>query len=209
MARLNSENCRICECWQFALYWHLPTSGRQNTVKKGPQPLFVPKAFFPLCIPAFPAFMAHHNISLRIWAGGRRVKKNSFHEFPLSLAKKNRRPAADSILMLPTFPIARLNRYAPDFSGLTQKLTWCQKSNNFPGQPVTFVIDFLKAMSLKNNLSCLEPPRNSYGHIRSHASGSKISFKQTDDHGQTWDLSKISGQKNYTLNFTIFQQFWW
>ena len=34
-------------CWQLAFHWHLPTSGRQNTVKKGPQPLFVPKAFFP------------------------------------------------------------------------------------------------------------------------------------------------------------------
>ena len=35
--------------------------------------------------------------------------------------------AADSILMPPTFPIARLNRYTPNFSGVTQKLTWCQQ----------------------------------------------------------------------------------
>ena len=37
------------------------------------------------------------------------------------------RPAADSILMPPTFPIARLNRYTPNFSGVPQKLTWCQQ----------------------------------------------------------------------------------
>ena len=28
-------------CWQLAFYRHLPTSGRQNTVKTAPQPLFV------------------------------------------------------------------------------------------------------------------------------------------------------------------------
>ena len=29
--------------------------------------------------------------------------------------------------MLPTFHIASLNRYTPNFSGVTQKLTWCQQ----------------------------------------------------------------------------------
>ena len=29
--------------------------------------------------------------------------------------------------MPPTFPIASLNRYTPNFSGVTQKLTWCQQ----------------------------------------------------------------------------------
>ena len=29
--------------------------------------------------------------------------------------------------MPPTFPIARLNHYTPNFSGLYQKLTWCQQ----------------------------------------------------------------------------------
>ena len=93
--------------------------------------------------------------------------------------------------------IFTLLQYTPNTSRVTQKLTWCQKSNNFPGQPVTFVIDFLKAMSLKKNLSCLEPPRNLYGHIRSHASGSKISLKQTDDHGR----HEIC-QKSYTAGFS-------
>ena len=62
-----------------------PTSGRQNTVKKGSQPLFAQKAFVPLCITAFSPFMAHHNISLRFWAGGRRVKKFSFSQICVSL----------------------------------------------------------------------------------------------------------------------------
>ena len=56
----------------------------------------------------------------------RRLKNSVFHEFACRFGEKVRRPAADSILMPPTFPIARLNRYAPNFSGLPQKLTWCQ-----------------------------------------------------------------------------------
>ena len=72
-------------CWQLAFYRHLPTAGRQNTVQNGPQPLFVQKAFFPLCIPAFSPFMAHHNISLRFRDGGRRVKK--FHFSRISIAR--------------------------------------------------------------------------------------------------------------------------
>ena len=37
-------------CWQLAFYRHLPTSGRQNTVKTTPQPLFVNKAFVALYV---------------------------------------------------------------------------------------------------------------------------------------------------------------
>ena len=54
-------------------------------------------------------------------------KISLFHEFSCRFGKKNRRPAADSILMPPTFHIARLNRYTPNFSGVPQKLTWCQQ----------------------------------------------------------------------------------
>ena len=32
-------------CWQLRFYQHLPTLGRQNTVKAAPQPLFVNRAF--------------------------------------------------------------------------------------------------------------------------------------------------------------------
>ena len=54
-------------------------------------------------------------------------KISLFHEFSCRFDNKNRRPAADSILMPPTFHIARLNRYTPNFSGVPQKLTWCQQ----------------------------------------------------------------------------------
>ena len=101
---------------------HLPTMGRQNKVKKGPQPLFAQNAMVPLCITGFLPFMAHHNISLRFRAGARRVNNFSFSRISISTCKKNRRSAADSILM--TFPIASLNCYTPKFSGLPQKLTW-------------------------------------------------------------------------------------
>jgi len=62
------------------------------------------------------------------FSGTERFTKNfPFHEFSCRFDKKNRRPAADSILMPPTFHIARLNRYTPNFSGVPQKLTWCQQ----------------------------------------------------------------------------------
>merc|ERR1712004_813952 len=37
-------------CWQLAFHRHLPTSGRQNTVKTAPQPLIVNSAFFTLYV---------------------------------------------------------------------------------------------------------------------------------------------------------------
>ena len=37
-------------CWQLAFYRHLPTSGRQNTVKTAPQPLIVNNAFVALYV---------------------------------------------------------------------------------------------------------------------------------------------------------------
>ena len=69
----------------------------------------------------------HPDISLLFRAGGRRLKDFLFfREIPLPHAFFSQ-PAADSILMPPTFPIARLNRYTPNFSGVTQKLTCCQQ----------------------------------------------------------------------------------
>ena len=56
-----------------------------------------------------------------VWSDLRKI--SVFNEF----AKKIRWPAADSILMPPTFPIARLNRYTQNFLGVPQKLTWCQQ----------------------------------------------------------------------------------
>ena len=56
-----------------------------------------------------------------VWSDLRKI--SVFNEF----AKKIRWPAADSILMPPTFPIANLNRYTPQFSGEPHKLTWYQQ----------------------------------------------------------------------------------
>ena len=54
--------------------------------------------------------------NFRVWSDLRKISV-FFHEFPLPLAKKICRPAGDSILMPPTFPIASLNRFTPKFSG--------------------------------------------------------------------------------------------
>ena len=105
----------------------------------------------------------HPDISLPFRAGGRRVKNFRFSR--ICMSAREFLPVADSILMPPTFPIASLNRYTPDFSGVPQKLTWCQQfchqvlpkwgdadlcplkgavfrcffySINFPGQTVDF-----------------------------------------------------------------------
>ena len=69
----------------------------------------------------------HPDSSLRFRAGGQRVKKFSFSRICVSARDFFCRPAADSILMPPTFPIASLNRYTPNFSGVPQKLAWCQQ----------------------------------------------------------------------------------
>ena len=37
-------------CWQLAFYRHIPTSGRQNTVKTAPQLLFVNRVFVALYV---------------------------------------------------------------------------------------------------------------------------------------------------------------
>ena len=47
--------------------------------------------------------------------------------FSVSWQKKMLRARVRSILVLPTFHIAILNRHTPKFSGVPQKLTWCQQ----------------------------------------------------------------------------------
>ena len=50
-----------------------------------------------------------------------------FHWFHCPYPKRKYRARVHTILMPPTFPIASLNRYTPNFSGVPQKLTWCQQ----------------------------------------------------------------------------------
>ena len=114
-------------CWQLVFFRHLPTSGGQNTVKKIFYPPFHMHILNPECI-RIPWVLAPKKFPVKNFRVRSELRKFSvFHEFPLPLAKKIRRPAEDSILMPLTFPIASLNRYTPNFSGVPQKLTWCQQ----------------------------------------------------------------------------------
>ena len=51
-------------CWPLVFYWHLPTSGRQNTVKKGPQPFSLKGHLFPYVCQPFHLFGPSQYLSL-------------------------------------------------------------------------------------------------------------------------------------------------
>ena len=108
-------------CWQLAFYLHLPTSGRKKHSQNGPAATFRPKG---LCSPMYNGLFTFYCPSQYISSFSRWRRKSE--KFPF-FTKKNRLPVAVSILMPPTFPISSLNRYTPKFSGLTQKLAWCQQ----------------------------------------------------------------------------------
>ena len=61
------------------------------------------------------------------WVRSVLQKSSIFHWFLLPPPKKKYRARVPTILMPQTFPIASLNRYTPNFSGVGQKLTWCQQ----------------------------------------------------------------------------------
>ena len=105
-------------CWQLAFYRHLPTSGRQNTVKTTPQPLFVNSAFVALYVSII---LPIGPIPISLFVSELEAKDlriSVFHKFACRFGEKVRRPAADSILMPPTFHVANFNRYTPTVS-------WC------------------------------------------------------------------------------------
>ena len=122
----------VCKNWS---YLTLEGPGRQTSPnfgqakhgQNGPAATFCQQGICcPICKHHFTRW-THPDISLRLRAGGRRVKKFSFSRICVSARDFFCRPAADSILMPPTFPIASLNRYILNFSGVPQKLTWCQQ----------------------------------------------------------------------------------
>ena len=129
--RLNFENCgRICDSNTalFLLATHIspasPNFGQAKHSQNGPAATDCQQCiFYPICGHHF-THRTHTDISFCFWPEGR---ISVFHEFSFCFGKKKRRPAADVILMPPTFHIARLNRYTPNFSGVPQKLTWCQQ----------------------------------------------------------------------------------
>ena len=124
MARLNFENAT--PPWQL----ESPYFGQAKHGQKGPAATFAEKALVPLCLSSISPFMPRPiTIYLFLFELQAEEEQNNsvFHEFPLPLAKQNRRPAAVSILIPPTFPIASLNRYTPKFLRVPQKLTLCKQ----------------------------------------------------------------------------------
>ena len=109
------------------IFWHSSNFGRPKQGQKFVVPTFHIHFLNPECV-TIPWVLAPKNFPIENFRVRSDLQKISlFHEFSCPLGKKNRRPAADSILMPPTFHIARLNRYTPNFSGVPQKLTWCQQ----------------------------------------------------------------------------------
>ena len=106
---------------------HSPNFGRPKQGQTFVVPTFHIHFLNPECV-TIPWVLAPKKFPIENFQVRSDLQKISlFHEFSCPLGKKNRRPAADSILMPPTFHIARLNRYTPNFSGVPQKLTWCQQ----------------------------------------------------------------------------------
>ena len=134
MSRLKSENCGRKVFRNTALFLLatrvLPASpnfGQAKHGQNGPAATDCQQCICcPICGHHF-THWTHPDISLPFRAGGRRLKNFRFSRNSIVARVFFFRPAADSILMPPTFPIASLNRYTPNFSGVTQKLTWCQQ----------------------------------------------------------------------------------
>ena len=128
------QNCHRPSFWNTSLCLVatrlLPASPNFGQGKRGqndPAATFCQQGICcPVCKHHFTRW-THPDISLRFRAGGRRVKKFSFSRICVAARDFFCRPAADSILIPLTFPISNLNSYTPNFSGVPQKLTWCQQ----------------------------------------------------------------------------------
>merc|ERR1711884_904188 len=102
---------------------HSPNFGRPKQGQTFVVPTFHIHFLNPECV-RISWVLAPKNFPVEnFWVRSDLQKISIFHEIPSPLAFFFCRPAADSILMPPTFHIARLNRYTPNFSGVPQKLT--------------------------------------------------------------------------------------
>ena len=100
---------------------HSPNFGRAKQGQKFVVPTFHIHFLNPECV-TIPWVLAPKNFPIENFRVRSDLQKISlFHEFSCPLGKKNRRPAADSILMPQTFHQAGLNRYTPKFPGIAQK----------------------------------------------------------------------------------------
>ena len=134
ISRLKSENCGrkvFRYTYLFLLATRIsPASPNFGQAKQGQKfvvPTFHIHFLNPECV-RIPWVLAPKNFPIENFRVRSDLQKISlFHEIPSPLAFFFCRPAADSILMPPTFHRARLNCYTPNFSGVPQKLTWCQQ----------------------------------------------------------------------------------
>ena len=130
MAKLNSEKCgRICDCntYLFLLATRIsPASPNFGQAKQGQKfvvPTFHIHFLNPECV-RIPWVLAPKNFPIENFRVRSVLQKSSiFHWFLLPPPKKKYRARVPTILMPQTFPIASLNRYTPNFSGVPQKLT--------------------------------------------------------------------------------------
>ena len=130
--RLNFENCGrkvLGNTYLFLLATRIsPASPNFGQAKQGQKfvvPTFHIHFLNPECV-TIPWVLAPKNFPIENFRVRSDLQKISlFHEFSCRFGKKNRRPAADSILMPPTFHIARLNRYTLGADlRFVQKFTW-------------------------------------------------------------------------------------
>ena len=102
---------------------HSPNFGRPKQGQKFVVPTFHIHILNPECV-RIPWVLAPKNFPVQNFRVRSVLQKSSiFHWFLLPPPKKKYRARVPTILMPPTFPIASLNRYTPNFSGVPQKLT--------------------------------------------------------------------------------------
>ena len=109
------------------IFSHSPNFGRPKQGQKFVVPTFHIHILNPECV-RIPWVLAPKNFPVQNFRVRSVLQKSSiFHWFLLPPPKKKYRARVPTILMPQTFPIASLNRYTPNFSGVPQKLTWCQQ----------------------------------------------------------------------------------
>ena len=130
ISRLKSENCGrkvFCYTYLFLLATRIsPASPNFGQAKQGQKfvvPTFHIHILNPECV-RIPWVLAPKNFHVQnFWVRSVLQKSSIFHWFLLPPPKKKYRARVPTILMPETFPIASLNRYTPNFSGVPQKLT--------------------------------------------------------------------------------------
>ena len=105
------------------IFSHSSNFGQPKQGQKFVVPTFHIHFLNPECV-RIPWVLAPKNFPVQNFRVRSVLQKSSiFHWFLLPPPKKKYRARVPTILMPQTFPIASLNRYTPNFSGVPQKLT--------------------------------------------------------------------------------------